>query len=88
MKKVFYVNYDNDMEEFNAVYTTRELAVEGIKSTIKACEREWENVSKVWFKNSARNAIESANIYLQEDDWEEKVHVNIIELPFVSCKKK
>lgn len=79
--KMYVVTYDNDMEEFNRIYTTRENAVNGIKKTVEACRRDWENVSAVYFKDYDENGvITSATIYLQEEDWEEKVKVEIAEM--------
>lgn len=80
-KKMYVVTYDNDMEGFNRLYHTRVNAVEGIKKTVDACRRDWENVSVVYFKDYSENGvIVSATIYLQEEDWEEKVKVNIAEM--------
>lgn len=78
---MYVVTYDNDMEEFNRIYTTRENAVNGIKKAVEACRRDWENVSAVYFKDCGENGvITSATIYLQEEDWEEKVKVEIAEM--------
>lgn len=80
-RKIYVVTYDNDMEGFNRLYHTRVNAVEGIKKTVDACRRDWENVSVVYFKDYGENGvIVSATIYLQEEDWEEKVKVNIAEM--------
>lgn len=79
--KMYVVTYDNDMEGFNRIYTTREKAVNGIKKTVDACRRDWENVSAIYFKDYGENGvINSAVIYLQEEDWEEKVKVEITEM--------
>lgn len=79
--KMYVVTYDNDMEGFNRIYRTREKAIDGIKKTVEACKREWENVSTVYFKDYGEyGVINSAIIYLQEEDWEEKVKVNITEM--------
>lgn len=80
-RKMYVVTYDNDMEGFDRLYHTRENAIEGIKKTIDACRRDWENVSAVYFKDyDASSVITSAIIYLQEEDWEEKIKVNITEM--------
>lgn len=80
-KKMYVVTYNNEMEGFNRLYHTRGNAIEGIKKTVDACRRDWENVSVVYFKDyGANSVINSATIYLQDGDWEEKVKVEIAEM--------
>lgn len=80
-KKMYVVTYNNEMEGFNRLYHTRGNAIEGIKKTVDACRRDWENVSVVYFKDyGANGVINSATIYLQDGDWEEKVKVEIAEM--------